>query len=121
MLNKFLQSKCKNSISSIPLSSLAGKKIVVDISIYMYKYLGEDALLENLYLMISIFRENKITPIFIFDGKPPVEKKELLIKRRQDKEEAEEEYNNLKRMLHSSPNIDYDEKQDKLFLAQYKQ
>jgi 5'-3' exonuclease len=99
MLNKFLQSKCKNSISSIPLSSLAGKKIVVDISIYMYKYLGEDALLENLYLMISIFRENKITPIFIFDGKPPMEKNDTIATRKQTKKNAREEYYRLKQIL----------------------
>jgi flap endonuclease-1 len=99
MLNKFLQSKCKNSISSISLSSLSGKKIVVDISIYMYKYLGEDALLENLYLMISIFRENKITPIFIFDGKPPMEKNDTIATRKQTKKNAREEYYRLKQIL----------------------
>ena len=99
MLNKFLQSKCKNSISSISLSSLAGKKIVVDISIYMYKYLGEDALLENLYLMISIFRENNITPIFIFDGKPPIEKNDTIATRKKTKKNAREEYYRLKQIL----------------------
>jgi 5'-3' exonuclease len=78
----------------------------------LYKYASDDNLIENIYLMLSIFRHYNVTPIFIFDGKPPVEKKELLIKRREDKEEAEEEYNNLKRILHSSPNIDYDEKQE---------
>ena len=65
MLNKFLQSKCRKYITPINLSELSGKKIVVDISIYLYKFLSENALLENLYLMISIFRENKIIPIFI--------------------------------------------------------
>ena len=99
MLNKFLQSKCRNSISSIPLSSLSGKKIVVDISIYMYKYLGEDALLENLYLMIAIFRENKITPIFIFDGKPPSEKNDTIATRKKTKKNAREEYYRLKQIL----------------------
>ena len=73
-LNKFLQAKCKSSIKSIPLSELSGKKIAVDISIYLYKYISDNALLENLYLMISLFRTNNITPIFIFDGKPPTEK-----------------------------------------------
>jgi flap endonuclease-1 len=99
MLNRFIQSKCKESISCIPLSSLSGKKIAVDISIYLYKYLSENALLENLYLMISIFREHNIIPIFIFDGKPPVEKNGTIELRRKTKNSAREEYYRLKLIL----------------------
>lgn len=99
MLNRFIQSKCKDSIYSIPLSSLSGKKIAVDISIYLYKYLSENALLENLYLMISTFREHNIIPIFIFDGKPPVEKNETIEMRRRMKHSAREEYYRLKIIL----------------------
>jgi 5'-3' exonuclease len=57
--------------------------------------LGENALLENFYLMISIFREYNIIPLFIFDGKPPKEKFELLKKRKIDKKNAEMKYNEL--------------------------
>lgn len=99
MLNKFLQSKCKKNILSIHLSELAGKKVVVDISIYLYKFLSENALLENLYLMVSIFRENKIIPIFIFDGKPPVEKNDTIEFRKKIKKNAREEYYRLKQIL----------------------
>ena len=99
MLNKFLQEKCKDSISCIHLSSLSGKKIVVDISIYLYKFLSEGALLENLYLMISIFREHNITPIFIFDGKPPSEKNDTIAFRKKNKKNAREEYYRLKQIL----------------------
>lgn len=99
MLNKFLQDKCKNSITRINLSDLAGKKIAVDISIYLYKFLSENALLENLYLMISIFREHDITPIFVFDGKPPVEKNDTIAYRKKTKTTAREEYYRLKQIL----------------------
>jgi flap endonuclease-1 len=78
---------------------LAGKKVAVDISIYIYKYAGDDSLVENIYLMLATFRYYNIIPIFIFDGKPPAEKKELLQKRRADKREAENEYNQLKNSL----------------------
>jgi flap endonuclease-1 len=100
-LNKFLQAKCKSSIKSIPLSELSGKKIAVDISIYLYKYISENALLENLYLMISIFRENNITPIFIFDGKPPSEKNDTIASRKKNKTDAREEYYRLKLLIES--------------------
>ena len=99
MLNKFLQDKCKASISSINLSELSGKKIAVDISIYLYKFLSENVLLENLYLMISIFREHNIIPIFVFDGKPPVEKNDTIEFRKKTKRNAREEYYRLKQIL----------------------
>jgi hypothetical protein len=59
---------------------------------------------------LSIFRHYNIIPIFIFDGKPPVEKKALLIKRKEDRAEAQEEYVKLKISLESKD--DDAEKQD---------
>ena len=91
-LNRFLREEAKNSIKFISLSEISGKKIAVDISIYMYKFAADDSLIENIYLMLSIFRYYNIIPIFIFDGKPPDEKSEILIKRREDKKEALDEY-----------------------------
>ncbi len=99
MLNRFIQYNCPDSLSCIPLSSLSGKKIAVDISIYLYKYLSENALLENLYLMISIFRHHNIIPIFVFDGKPPIEKNETIELRKKHKKNAYDEYNKLKKLL----------------------
>jgi 5'-3' exonuclease len=78
----------------------------------MYRYASDDNLIENMYLMLSVFRHYNIIPIFIFDGKPPDEKKELLIKRREDKKEAEEEFNKLKKLLNNNSNMDESEKQD---------
>ena len=95
-LNKYLQSNCSDSIKQISLHELSGKKIVIDTSIYLYRFLGENALLENFYLMISIFREYNIIPLFVFDGKPPKEKSELLKQRRDVKRAAETKYNDLK-------------------------
>ena len=112
-LNKFLQVKCKSSIKSIPLSELSGKKIAVDISIYLYKYISENALLENLYLMISIFREHNIIPIFIFDGKPPTEKNDTIASRKKNKTDAREEYYRLKLLIENMKSeIDTDTETD---------
>ena len=96
-LNRFLYENCtKKSIRKIHLNELAHKTIVVDTSIYLYKYSSEDLLMENMYLLISILKYYRIIPIFVFDGKPPPEKRELLLKRRSMKKEAEEKYNELK-------------------------
>ena len=110
-LNKFLRTNCSESIKCIPASDLSGKKIAVDVSIYLYKFHAEDALIENIYLMLAIFRYYNIIPIFIFDGKPPAEKKALLAKRRENKQNAENEYNNLKKKL-SDKELDDDDAQE---------
>ena len=98
-LNRFLQENCKESIRKVNLYELSGKKVVIDTSIYMYRYLGEEALLENIYLMINILRLNNIIPLFVFDGKPPKEKEDLLRERKENKKKAEEKYNELKNQL----------------------
>ena len=98
-LNRFLQENCKESIKKISLNELSGKKIVVDTSIYMYRYLGENALLENIYLMIGILRKYNIVPLFVFDGKPPKEKEQLLKERKKNKKIAEEKYTELQNKI----------------------
>ena len=111
-LNNYLRSKCHNSIRVLNISEISGKKIAVDISIYLYKYEADEMLLENMYLMLAIFRYYNVIPIFIFDGKPPPEKKELLNKRKEDKKEAQQEYNELKKTLENNADYDETEKQD---------
>ena len=111
-LNQFLKTECDSSIKLISITELSGKRIAVDISIYMYKYEAENNLIENMYLMLSTFKHYNIIPIFIFDGKPPTEKKALLQKRRQDKKAAQDEYYNLKEQLENDNNIDENNKQE---------
>ena len=112
-LNRYLQSNCEKGIAKISLNDLRGKKIAIDTSIYLYRFIGENALLENFYLMISIFREYNIIPLFVFDGKPPKEKNDLIKKRKTDKKQAEIKYNELERKidnkLKDSPEIDVKE------------
>jgi len=110
-LNNFFRSECGDSIKVISIAELSGKKIAVDISIYMYKYESNEALIENMYLMLATFRQHNIIPIFIFDGKPPAEKKALLEKRKIDKKSAEKEYNILKQKLEMN-NTNNEEKQE---------
>lgn len=99
-LNRFLIDNCsKKSIKKMHLEVLSNKTIVIDTSIYLYKFISENALLENMYLLISIFKYYNIRPIFIFDGKPPPEKKELLIQRKLEKKEAQEKYYKLESSL----------------------
>jgi len=96
-LNRFLLDKCTTeSISKKHMKILSGKTIAVDTSIYLYKFTASNLLIENMYLLITIFKYYNITPIFVFDGKPPDEKKQILKKRLIDKIIAEKKYNELK-------------------------
>ena len=99
-LNKYLQQSCGDSaIKKTHLADLSGKKIVIDTSIYLYRFAGDETLLENFYLMISIFRQYNIIPLFVFDGKPPKEKYDLLQQRKNEKKEAEEKYKELENTI----------------------
>ena len=113
-LNRFLQENCKESIRKVNLYELSGKKVVIDTSIYMYRYLGEEALLENIYLMINILRLNNIIPLFVFDGKPPKEKENLLKERKENKKKAEEKYNELQNQLLDGQNAKIEEQMNQL-------
>ena len=112
-LNRYLRNNCPESIRCIPISDISHKKIAVDISIYLYKYESENALLENMFMMLSIFRHYNIIPIFIFDGKPPDEKKMLLQKRKEDKKTAQKEYYKLQQSLQEVTSLQNDKQDNK--------
>ena len=114
-LNRFLKDNASPSIKFCNLAELYGKKIAVDISIYMYRFASDDTIIENVYLMLSVFRHYNIIPIFVFDGKPPPEKRELLKKRKEDKKEAENEYNKLKNTLEINKDMDDADKQEIIY------
>ena len=105
-LNRYLLEKCSdNAIKQKHLFIFSGKTLVVDTSIYLYKFMEEKSLIENMYRMITMFRHYKITPIFVFDGKPPKEKEELIQKRKIQKKIAEERYLQLKQGVDSIDDI----------------
>jgi 5'-3' exonuclease len=81
------------------MSEFNGKKVVIDASIYLYRFIGENKLVEHMYLMVSIFKSHGVEPIFIFDGASPPEKKELLAERKEKKRIAEEKYQNIKNQI----------------------
>ena len=99
-LNKLLVDNCSNNaINKINLRELDGKTVVIDTSIYLYKYLGQNKLVEHFYLLISLLLHYKITPIFVFDGKPPAEKMETLKQRKQNKRDAEHKFYELQESI----------------------
>jgi flap endonuclease-1 len=114
-LNRYLLAHCsQQSIHKIHLKSLANKTVVIDTSIYLYKFIAENTLIENMYQLITIFHHYKITPIFIFDGKPPEEKRQLLMQRYYEKRDAEQKYNELCEQIDVDESISAEEKQKQI-------
>lgn len=91
-LNRYLKSSCKKGILPIDIDTLAGKTIVVDTSIYIYKFLEDNVLLENFFIMIIDFRGKNVTPLFVFDGKPNRAKMDVIWKRITNKQKAKKQY-----------------------------
>ena len=111
---KLLKNECYNQTKKIHLSALYGKKICIDTSIYLYRFKANDALIENFFTMCSLFKKYNIIPMFVFDGKPPEEKREELDNRRRDREKSKETYNKLVSELGENISIDDQKELNKL-------
>ena len=86
-LKVILNSKCAVAINQRKLSNYIGMNIGIDISIFLYKYLyRNNDHLEGLTRLILRLLKNNINPIFIFDGKPPKEKNDIIQERKNKKE-----------------------------------
>tara|TARA_X000000368_G_scaffold384555_1_gene343235 strand:+ start:68 stop:1000 length:933 start_codon:yes stop_codon:yes gene_type:complete len=96
LLSKMLKTTCYDETTKIHLSQLYGKKICIDTSIYLYRYKSQGMLIENFYLMCTLFKHYNIIPIFVFDGKPPKSKDKEIENRKEERENAYKEYDILK-------------------------
>jgi flap endonuclease-1 len=86
-LKVILNQKCKNAINVRKLDSYRGMILGIDTSIFLYKYLyNNNDHIEGLTRLILRFLKNQITPIFVFDGKPPKEKDGTLLIRKERKD-----------------------------------
>jgi len=95
-LNEYFIKNCsRHSIKEIHLHALKGKTVAVDTSIFIYRFLGNGSLMREMNQMIETLIRYKIRPIFVFDGKSPEEKKQLLLQRRAEKKEASDQITNI--------------------------
>lgn len=68
------------------LASLTGKKVAVDTSIFLYKFVYSGDYLQRFYDQIVMFAKNDVLPIYCFDGKAPPEKGKVLQQRKEKKQ-----------------------------------
>jgi flap endonuclease-1 len=102
-LSALINQYAPKSVSKKQFNDLNGKKIVIDASLLIYSYViairntsydltninGD--MTSHIHAVVSktlLYLDNSITPIFVFDGKPPNLKNETLDKRRDDRQIA---------------------------------
>ena len=111
-----LKEKCPQSIKSLPLKTYTGQIFSLDASLSMYQFLISTQQIKSGFSiadlrdsegnltghLLGIFNrtimlmENGIRPVWVFDGKPPEAKKNVLKKRKEIKENAEKEKSEAK-------------------------
>ena len=95
--NTYINNDETNScIQHIRFNDLREKTIVVDASIYMYRFKQEGDLAEMMYHFISLMRHYKVKLIFIFDGKPPEDKMDIIQSRQTARQVAKTNYDSQK-------------------------
>jgi len=111
-LTSIIKHNAPQGITRIHLSEYRGRVIAIDTSIYMYKYMYNGNYLDGFVKQILRLFRNNITPLYIFDGKPPDEKKEILKDRKQKRDILTTKKEELELLL-SNINKDDSEKDSK--------
>jgi exonuclease-1 len=114
LLTTFLRNLRENGSYKTHLSNLAGKRIVVDASIYLYRFKAMDALIENIYLLCTLFRVNNISALFVFDGKSMKNKSDTILKRKEQRDQAKREYFNIMKRVESLPPDEREKKEEEM-------
>lgn len=98
-LNAFFRENASCCMETVPLNNLAGKTVVVDTSIYLYRYAAEGSVIEGMFQLISTCAVNGIRLVFVFDGPPPPQKADVLKERARVRKQATEQCQELQKQL----------------------
>ena len=107
-LTAFLKDKCPECIVKTSLHELnkskTHKRAAIDTSLffYKYKYKMDELFINEFVEQINRLLINNITPIYVFDGIPPIEKKDTIESRKNKRNEYKEQLKILEDSL-----IDY--------------
>ena len=110
-LNTFLKKTVPSCYKTLQLSEFGGKKVAVDVSIYLYQFksaasppMGSTLFRKNRFIdMVLNFciclLESKIHPLFVFDGTSPAEKIEEQKKRSGRRDTLMEKIESINKLL----------------------
>jgi 5'-3' exonuclease len=112
-VSEFIRRKYPDCIKEDHISVFAFKKICVDVSGFIYRFMsiyGKENYrwLQSFINLILLMKKNYINIIPVFDGKPPDEKKNELNNRKENKNSIKDKINTLENEL-----IEYNKDEDK--------
>lgn len=113
-LTSIIKHNAPDGIRQVHLSEYRGRILAIDTSIYLYKYMYNGNHLEGFVKQIMRLLRNNITPLYVFDGKPPDEKKEILEDRKQKRNVLTAKKKELELMLDSIKTTDISDESVKL-------
>ena len=93
-ISKLNKLKTKDYTEEIRLHDLKGKKIAIDISNFIFKFiLNDNYYLSSFINLFMTFKKFNIQCIYVFDGNPPKEKNNVLEKRKRVRNKNVEKLN----------------------------
>lgn len=100
----FIKKRYPSVFQSVHISKFEGKKLAIDIFSFFYRYIHTFGKDDNKWIASMIkhfltFKKYNVSVIPVFDGKPPVEKNEERIQRRERKEQSENKLTQLEEDL----------------------
>lgn len=104
-LNKLLKDECGEYTRDVPMRDFANKRIAIDAPLYLHKYIHthDRRFIVDAYVELIVrLLENKITPVFVFDGEAPPEKKFAQEKRASERRRQEERVARMERDMAES-------------------
>ena len=105
-LNSFIKLKVPHSITERQFNYYRGKSIAIDTSIFLYKFIYKnDRYLEGFFQQIYRLMSHGITPVYVFDGIPSTQKKNVINNRREKKNVLKSKTDILRGKL-SDPSLD---------------
>lgn len=101
-LSTYVKNSGRRGSTTRTLASLRGTRVVVDASIYMYRYQAQNDLVGGMYAMVSLLEHHGLELHFVFDGRPPTEKLATLEERKMQRQEARNELARLEQLAASA-------------------
>jgi len=124
-LKRYLEENAPEGFGHYFLHGFAGKKMAIDISGLMYKYMSvsRNRVIDSTNLMMSeldqqkifdnwikmlldnvkLFLENDITPVYVFDGRPLGDKNEEIQRRNEARRTKQQEVEHIKQEIKEIP------------------
>ena len=105
--NKYLKSIEKGlppyqrGINKIHLSNYSGKCIAIDVCIFIYQslYSHQDGHIQGMLNLVAKLKKYDIIPLFVFDGKPPQSKHNVISSRKKNREKIKSKIIKLENSL----------------------